>query len=296
MVRRFVDTDLQADVVHAFDLVSAVVALAAGRSRGWSVVVRAQLAGAPASEAARALWPVALRAADLVVAPTSEDAALARTYGASASHIVVCPDVALLAAEECLSLSAPDGAPRTATEDQSPCLVGLSGAPADRTTRSELVRALVTTPQARLVLLSPSEGDRPHRDDLGRLAARHGVESRLELRGRTDCEQMLSVVRDAQAVVVTRSDPTSALSAFVAMHCAKPVIGVQSAAAGEVQVDGVTGRLVPPRRLATAVRDTLTDEFRLLAWGFAGLDRVSTRYSAEQVGRSITGAYDRAAC
>jgi hypothetical protein len=70
---------------------------------------------------------------------------------------------------------------------------------------------------------------------------------------------------------------------------------VQSAAATEVQVDGVTGRLVPPRRLATAVRETLTDEFRLLAWGFAGLDRVSNRYAPEQVGRSITQAYDRVA-
>jgi glycosyltransferase involved in cell wall biosynthesis len=106
---------------------------------------------------------------------------------------------------------------------------------------------------------------------------------------------MLSVVGDAQAVLVTRSDPTSALSALVAMHCAKAVLGVQSAAATEVQVDGVTGRLVPPRRLATAVRETLTDEFRLLAWGFAGLDRVSNRYAPEQVGRSITQAYDRVA-
>lgn len=295
VVRRFVETDLQADVVHAFDLVSAVVALAAGRSRGWSVVVRAQLAGAPASETARRLWPVALRAADLVAVPTSEDAALARAYGASASRIVLCPDVALLAAEECASSGALQDGPVGAAEDEHHRLVGLSGAPADRTTRSELVRTLVTSPQARLLLLSPSQADRPHREELGRLAARHGVDSRLELRGRTDREDMLSVVRDAQAVIATRSDPTSALSALVAMHCAKPVIGVQSAAMGEVQIDGVTGRLVPPRRLASAVRETLTDEFRLLAWGFAGFDRVSTRYSPEQVGRSITGAYDRVA-
>ena len=295
MVRRFADTDVQADVVHAFDLISAVVALAAGRSRGWPVVVRAQLAGAPASETSRSLWPVALRAADLVVVPTPEDAAQARAHGASASRIVVCQDAALLAAEQCAVARAQPDAKPTATGDEMHCLVGLSGAPADRTTRSELVRALVASPRARLVLLSPSDEDRLHREELGRLAAHHGVARRLELRGRTGSQQMLSVVRGAHAVLATRSDPTSALSALVAMHCAKPVVGVESAAAAEVQVDGVTGRLVPPRRLARAVHETLTDEFRLLAWGFAGYDRVSTRYSPEHIARSVTTAYDRVA-
>src|SRR5205085_9242263 len=59
LLRRFTDDDPpQGEVVHAFDLVSAAVALSAGRAGGWAVVVRAQLAGAPMSRTARTLWPV----------------------------------------------------------------------------------------------------------------------------------------------------------------------------------------------------------------------------------------------
>jgi len=289
-----------ARVVHAFDLISAAVALSAGRTAGWAVVVRAQLAGGPLSPTGRTLWPVVLRAADLVLAPTAADAALARTLGAPPSRIMACCDVALVAAREASegdSEGAAGGAPSglASTTPEDAYAVGLSGAPADPVTRAQLVRALVADPGLRLVVSGPSAQDEDDRRRLAALAEEQRVAGRLELIGRTSVADMVRLVRESVAVVATRSDPTSALAALVAMHCAKPVVGVRSAALNEIQIDGVTGTVVDRRQLAGALDRTVNDRFRQLAWGLAGFDRVAARYGPDEVTQSLLTAYDRVA-
>ena len=80
------------------------------------------------------------------------------------------------------------------------------------------------------------------------------------------------------------------------MRRARPVVAVESAPAAEVLVDGVTGRVVPSgdvNGLTDALCRTAVDCFRQLAWGQAGLDRVTARYDAGAVVASITSAYER---
>jgi hypothetical protein len=292
------DSPLDADVVHAMDLVSAAVALSAGRSGKWAVIVRAQLAGSHLSPTGRKLWPVVLRAADGVLVPTTADAALARSLGAPASHLMSCSDAALVAAEQAGGASA--GAGGVALESQGNLIgdgyvVGVSGAPADPATRTQLIRALVADRNLRLVISGPSAEDQDDRRHLSALADQHRVGHRLQLIGRVSVPHMIRLVRDSAAVLATRSDPTSALAALVAMHCARPVVGINSAALSDVQIDGVTGRVVDARRLAPALSQTINDRFQQVAWGMAGLDRVHARYGSEAVTRSLLTAYDRVA-
>ena len=119
----------------------------------------------------------------------------------------------------------------------------------------------------------------------------------MELREVLPSAEMLDLVDGSAAVVATRSDPSCALSALVAMHRARPVVGVRSVSADDVLVDGITGRLVDahePTSLAQALVDTAADPFRRLSWGLAGLDRVSSRFDRESVMASMLQAYDLA--
>jgi hypothetical protein len=299
LVRDFAQHPPPADVVHAADLVAAAVALSVGRTAGWAVVVRAQLAGGPLSPTGRTLWPVVLRSADLVLVPTTADAALARRLGAPASRLMSCSDAALVAADEASqALRATKGAANEGqhvSDGGDGYVVGLSGAPGDPRTRAQLVRVLLADRDVRMVIAGPSTEDEDDRCRLSALADQHRVGHRLELVGQTSVPEMVQLVRNSTAVVATRSDPTSALAALVAMHCAKPVVGVNSAALSEIQIDGVTGRVVDRHRLAGALAHTVNDPFRQVAWGMAGLDRVRARYAPDTVIRSLLAAYDRVA-
>ncbi len=192
---------------------------------------------------------------------------------------------------------------RRAAADPAPSgegtyLLGLSGVPELASVRAGLVAALHADRALRIVLAGCAD-DRDHGDrrDLVGRAEDHGVADRIELREVLPAAQMLELVDGSAAVVATRSDPSSALSALVAMHRARPVVGVRSVSADDVLVDGVTGRLVDaqePVALAKALVHTASDPFRRLSWGLAGLDRVSSRYDREVVMGSMLRAYDRA--
>ncbi len=283
------------DVVHALDLVAGAAALAARRASGVPVVVRDQPAARGSLRGARRCapaWVAVLRAADGVVVPTTEDAQAARAVGVRADRLTVCADGALVARAECAD---PVAAPAPAAEDRY--LLGLSGVPGRRSVREGLVGALAADRELRLVLAG-CQGSDVERRELVDLAHRQGAADRVELHGALPPEQVLGLVDGSAAVVTTRSDPSSALSALVAMHRARPVVGVQSVAAADVLVDGVTGHLVRPghsRLLAEALTETVADPFRRLSWGLAGLDRVTSRYDRDLVMGSVLRAYEAVA-
>ena len=226
--------------------------------------------------------------------PTTQDARAARAAGVPSERVTVCADAALVAGAQCEE-PATDAAPSS----EGTYLLGLSGVPELASVRAGLVAALHADRALRIVLAGCADvGDHGDRRDLRARAEENGVADRIELRDVLAPAQMLELVDGCAAVVATRSDPSSALSALVAMHRARPVVGVRSVSADDVLVDGVTGRLVDahePVSLAKALVHTASDPFRRLSWGLAGLDRVSSRYDREVVMSSMLHAYELAA-
>jgi glycosyltransferase involved in cell wall biosynthesis len=65
-----------------------------------------------------------------------------------------------------------------------------------------------------------------------------------------------------------------------------PVVATAAGGIPEAVVDGVTGRLVPPRdppALAAALGEALADPGRRAAWGRAGRQRFEERFTADRM-------------
>lgn len=284
-----------ATVTHAMDVVAGAAALVARRLTGVPVVVRAQLVGAPADPTGRrsSLRAAVLRAADAVLAPTVADRELVRRAGVAAERVVVCPDAALIAHAE-----ATEPGPRAnAARRPDRYLLGVSGVPRQRSTQEGLLRTLARDHDLHLVLVGPPAPSEATRCFLTR-AQELSVTDQVDIGPAVPATELVPLVDGANVVLATRCDPTSGLAALLAMGRARPVIGLRSGGTEDVVVDGVTGRLVDPGRahdLATAVASTVTDPFRRVSWGQAGLDRLLTRYDAGSVLDGVTTAYLRAA-
>lgn len=280
-----------ADVVHALDVVSAAAALASRRETGTPVVVRAQPVAAR-SGAAAVLWPLVLRAADAVLTPTSDDADVAARHGVRKDRLVQCFDGALVADRVCAG-----AAPMLDEMDCGDYVLVLSGVPGDSRVLLELVRS-TRRAGLRLVVASPTDRDLGRRGRLVEAVDRAGDAGRVDCVGRLDGAELVAAVDGSAAVVATRSDPSSALSALVAMRRARAVVAVDGAAARAAVVDGLTGRVVVPRAsggLGRAVEEVGSGRFRRLAWGVAGRDRVESCYAPALVRDQVERAWELAA-
>ena len=86
-----------------------------------------------------------------------------------------------------------------------------------------------------------------------------------------------------------------------AMAAGLPVVGTRVPGTSEVVIDGVTGRLVPPGRLAgcgevaalaAAILETLQDPDLAARWGAAGQDLVEREFSAKRMARETADVYE----
>jgi glycosyltransferase involved in cell wall biosynthesis len=235
-----------------------------------------------------------LRAADTVLVPTEVDRQQARAMGADVDRVRRCPDAALVTHAECEG-RAERGKGSAEAAVPGRYVLGMSGVPEQGATQEGLLRALARDKDLHLVLVGGA-ARQPAAEVLLARARTLRVDERVSVRRWHATADLVRLVDDAAVVVATRFEPTSALAALLAMRRARPVVALGSAPTAEVIVDGVTGRLVAPGDVASltdAVCRTAGDGFRQLAWGQAGLDRVTTRYDATAVLTSITAAYDR---
>ncbi len=127
-------------------------------------------------------------------------------------------------------------------------------------------------------------------------AAALGVLDRVQLLGQVDHDEVPSLLRSADVVVCTPWYEPFGIVPLEAMACGVPVIAAAVGGLTDTVVDGVTGRLVPPRRpdlLARTLRSVLADTTLRAGYGAAGCDRARSRYTWNRVAADTLRLYER---
>ncbi|MGV9295621.1 glycosyltransferase [Amycolatopsis sp. NPDC003676] len=163
------------------------------------------------------------------------------------------------------------------------------------------IAALPRVPETELVIAGgpPSEAlsRHPEAQRLRRLAERLGVADRVHLAGQVSRAEMPALLRSADAVLCTPWYESFGIVPLEAMACGVPVVAAAVGGLADTVVDGITGRLVPPRdpaRLSARLRALLDEPAQLEALGTAGLERVRARYSWDRIAAETVRAYENA--
>jgi glycosyltransferase involved in cell wall biosynthesis len=163
------------------------------------------------------------------------------------------------------------------------------------------IRALAAVPDAELLVAGgPAAGDlvgNPMVERLTRLAKEAGAEDRVTFLGHVQHGSMPKLIRSADLVLTLPGSVPTGMVALEAMACGVPVIASAVGAHLDAVLDGVTGVLVPvrhPARTARMARELLADPTRRAALGYAGADRVRSRYSYERISHELLRVYEEA--
>jgi glycosyltransferase involved in cell wall biosynthesis len=161
----------------------------------------------------------------------------------------------------------------------------------------ELIRALTSLPDARLVLIGTDlERGGAFQDELEREAERLGVRDRVHFTGhREDARALLA---EADVVALPSWTEGLPLAALEAMAQGRPVVATPVGGTPEVVVDGETGLLVPPRdheALAGAIGRLLADPKLRGRMGEAGRRRAEERFSLDAMTGRFLQIYDEIA-
>jgi glycosyltransferase involved in cell wall biosynthesis len=122
-------------------------------------------------------------------------------------------------------------------------------------------------------------GDGTQRANVERVAAAAGVSDRVEFLGTTDDDRLLTLYREALAVLYPPYDEDFGYVTLEAFLSRKPVVtAVDSGGPNEFVVDGVNGFVRPPEpaAFADAVNALARDRRRAASLGDAGYDRART--------------------
>ncbi|HEV7493979.1 MAG TPA: glycosyltransferase [Baekduia sp.] len=139
-------------------------------------------------------------------------------------------------------------------------------------------------------------GADPEARRLRALAERHGIGDRVELRGRVGRDDLPALLRSADALVTVPWYEPFGITPLEAMACGVPVVASAVGGLIDTVVDGVTGSHVPPRdpvRLASVLRDVLSDDAARAARGRAGVRRTRQLYDWDRVALATRDVYDQ---
>lgn len=152
---------------------------------------------------------------------------------------------------------------------------------------------LIVGGPARAALAGDHEAKR-----LQRLADHLGVADRVRLLGGITRDEMPAVLRSADVVACTPWYEPFGIVPLEAMACGVPVVAAAVGGIRDTVVDGVTGRLVPPKdptALAAAINPLLADGRRRAALGRAGRQRARARYTWDRVAADSERVYEKLA-
>jgi type III pantothenate kinase len=217
------------------------------------------------------------RRADRIIATCTDELFELVRFGAERSKLAVIPCGVDLAR------FCPDG-PREPTRAAAHRLLCL-GRLVPRKGIGNVISALPDLPDCELVVAGGPAREELDRDPdaarLQALATEHGVEDRVELRGRVERDELPALLRSAALVVCVPWYEPFGIVPLEAMACGIPVVA--SAVGGMVDtiLDEVTGVHVPPRdpeRLTAALGELLDDPARRADCGRRGVERARRLY------------------
>jgi glycosyltransferase involved in cell wall biosynthesis len=182
----------------------------------------------------------ALRRARRVLVPSAYLREVAVAWGLPADRVTVVPN------------PAPE-LPRLPSRDEARARLGIEGpalAVAGRLSAQkslgDALQAIARVPGVALHVL----GDGPERPALEREAARLGVSDRVRFLGAGTRDDVLTLFRGADAVLVTSAWENLPHTVLEALAVGTPVVATAVGGIPEVVVDGVNGLLVPPHDIA----------------------------------------------
>jgi D-inositol-3-phosphate glycosyltransferase len=163
------------------------------------------------------------------------------------------------------------------------------------------IAALRALPDTELVIAGGPDKRRLSTDEHARFlrsfAGAMGVADRVRLAGHVPDGGLAALLRSADAVVCTPWYEPYGTVALAAMACGLPVVATAVGGLADVVVDGITGRLVPPRKpreLAGALRQLVGRQTQREQFGAAGRDRAAMRYSWKRVAGETGRVYEAA--
>jgi glycosyltransferase involved in cell wall biosynthesis len=162
-----------------------------------------------------------------------------------------------------------------------------------------IIEALCRLPDLELVVAggppTVRTGGDAEVDRLLALARECHVDDRVRLLGPVPHAEMPSLLRSADAVVCAPWYEPLGTVPLEAMACGVPVVATAVGGLRDAIVDGVTGRLVPPRHpsaLAAILRRMLADPVLCASYGVAGRDRVESRYGWDRIAMETCRIYN----
>ena len=202
----------------------------------------------------RASRTAALRRAERVLVPSAYLREIALGWGLLPDRVAVVPN------------PAPELPPRLPSQDEARSALGIRGpaiAAAGRLTAQkslgDALQAVARVPEVELLVL----GDGPERAALERNAADLGMSHRVRFLGPGARDDVLTLFRAADAVLVTSAWENLPHTVLEALAVGTPVIATAVGGIPEVVVDGENGLLVPARAvdaISSAVERLVRDD------------------------------------
>jgi D-inositol-3-phosphate glycosyltransferase len=238
------------------------------------------------------------RAAALVIATCTDEVRELRSMGAPADRIEIVPcgvDLELFSPPRDVPLAS---AGSSAGRPAGPARLLILGRLVPRKGVADAIAALAQVPDAQLLVVGGPAPDRLATDPEARrllaLAAAHGVASRVRLLGRQPHTELPELMRSCDLLLAVPWYEPFGITPLEAMAAGLPVVATAVGGLQDTVLDGITGRLVPPRRpdlLARALNQLLSDPARRLAMAQAGRERVLGRYGWDRIAEQTETCY-----